>query len=104
MHLSLKGKSVLHVKMKKNHQLYEQYKENLFTNELPPGLPVSRGEFDHKIKLIDDRKTYIGYTVRPSTLEQDQLKVVIDDMLEKGFLSPSSFQFLCILLLCEEAS
>ncbi len=36
------------------HQLYEQYKKELFTDELPPGLPVSRGEFDHKIKIIDD--------------------------------------------------
>jgi hypothetical protein len=65
----------------------------LFTDELPPGLPVSRGEFDHKIKLIDDRKTSVGYTVRLSTLEQDQLKVMIDDMLKKGFLSPSSSPF-----------
>jgi len=75
------------------HQLYEQYKDDLFTDELPPGLPVSRGEFDHKIKLIDDRKTSVGYTVRLSTLEQDQLKVMIDDMLKKGFLSPSSSPF-----------
>jgi hypothetical protein len=57
----------------------------LFNDELPPGLPVSRGDFDHKIKLIDDRKTSVGYTVRLSTLEQDQLKVMIDDMLKKNF-------------------
>ncbi len=60
------------------HQLFEQYKDKLFTDELPPDLPVSRGEFDHKIKLVDDRKTSVGYTVRLSTLEQDQLKVMID--------------------------
>ncbi len=75
------------------HQLYEQYKDDLFTDELPPGLPVSQGEFDHKIKLIDDQKTFVGYTVRLSTLEQDQLKFMIDDMLKKRFLSPSSSPF-----------
>ncbi len=72
------------------HQIYEQYKEDLFADELPPGLPVSRGEFDHRIKLSDDLKTSVSYTVRLSTLEQDQLKLMIDDMLKKGFLSQSS--------------
>ncbi len=36
------------------HQLYEQFREDLFTDELPLGLPVSQGEFDQKTKLIDD--------------------------------------------------
>jgi hypothetical protein len=50
---------------------------------------VSRGEFDHKMKLIDDRKTFVGYTVCLSKTRS----VMIDDMLKKGFLSPSSSLF-----------
>ena len=74
------------------HQLYKEFVD-VFPKELPAGLPKSRGQFDHKIDLIDERAPSAGHTVRFSTLEMQELQRLIEEMLNKGYIQPTNSPF-----------
>ena len=72
-------------------KLHQEYMD-VFPEKLTE-LPSSRGRFDHKIDLVDERVASGGYPVRFSTLEVEILQEMIDDMIAKGFISPSNSPF-----------
>ena len=74
------------------HQLYKEFAD-VFPKELPAGLPKSRGQFDHKIDLIDERSPSAGHTVRFSTMEMQELQRLIEEMLNKGYIQPTNSPF-----------
>ena len=72
--------------------LYNEYKEDIFPEELVD-LPISRGRYDHRIKLINDKLVSSGYTIRFSTEEIEVLHVMLEKLLSKGYISPSNSPF-----------
>lgn len=66
----------------------EEYKD-LFPKELPPGKPPSRG-FEHKILLEPGAEPPVRGTYRMSDAELDELKKQLSELLDKGFIKPST--------------
>ena len=68
-------------------KVLDQFKD-VFPDDLPARLPPKR-TVDHKIQLVEGATTPQKLTYRLSTLEQDELRRQLDDLLEKGHIRPS---------------
>ena len=75
----------IHPKVK---DIIEEFKD-VFPDELPKGLPPSRSH-DFKIELTPGAEPIKKGLYRLSTKETEELKSQIQDLLEKGFIQPSS--------------
>jgi len=62
---------------------------DVFPDDLPAGLPPSR-PFDHKIDLMPGSSPPSRPPYRLSPGETEELRKQLDDLLEKGFIRPSS--------------
>lgn len=69
-------------------QLVGDYKD-VFPDELPGGLPPSRGGIVHEIELVSGARPHKRPIYRMSEAELRELKKQLDDMLAKGFIRPS---------------
>jgi hypothetical protein len=65
---------------------------DVFPDKLPTELPPER-KFDHKIELLPNAKPFSRSPYRLSLLEQDELKRQLTDLLEAGFITPSSSEW-----------
>jgi GNAT superfamily N-acetyltransferase len=77
----LKGKTAMHA-------LIEEFSD-VFPDELPVGLPPKR-KVDLKIDLLPDSKPVKRPIYKLSEEELKELKSQIDELLEKGFIRPST--------------
>ena len=68
-------------------QLLDEFKD-VFPDDLPRGLPPAR-DVDHHIELIPGASVPQRLTYRLSPAEQDELKLQLADLLDKGFIRPS---------------
>lgn len=68
----------------------KEYHDQLdaFSKKEADKLPPHRS-FDHRIPLIDNQIPPFGPIYSLSILEQEELRRYLDDMLEKGFITPS---------------
>ena len=71
--------------------LIESYKD-VFPEDLPRGLPPER-PLGHTIPLIDDAKPTFRPLYRLSPSEHDEVRKQITDLLDKGWIQPSSSPF-----------
>ena len=69
-------------------EILEEFKD-VFPNELPNGLPPARSQ-DFKIELVPDAAPIKKGLYRLSTKETEELRSQLHDLLEKGFIQPSS--------------
>ena len=69
------------------HPLIEKY-HDVFPSDLPYGLPPSRN-IDHKIEIIPGSEPPSKATYKMSPSELDELKKIIQELLEHGFIQPS---------------
>jgi hypothetical protein len=72
--------------------LLKEFKDVLFLDDLPPGLPKSRGE-DFRIDLIPNARPFVRPMPRFSPDEQDKIQAEVKSLLEKGFVRPSNSPF-----------
>jgi len=70
-------------------QLVEEYKDALFLDDLPPGLPKQRGP-DFTIDLLPGARPHVRPMPRFSHDELEKIHAEIKDLLQKGFIRPSS--------------
>ena len=68
-------------------KLLDEYKD-VFTEKLPPGLPPDRG-IEHIIET-GDAEPVCKHPFKMSPLELDELQRQLEELLEKGFIQPSS--------------
>ena len=68
-------------------KLLVEYKD-VFTDKLPPGLPPDRG-IEHVIET-GDAEPVCKHPFKMSPLELDELQRQLKDLLDKGFIQPSS--------------
>jgi len=71
--------------------LLDKYKD-VFPEELPNGLPPKR-DCDHVIELIEGSKPTCKPVYRLSLAEQDEVRKQVMELIEKGFVRPSSSPF-----------
>ena len=72
-------------------ELLKQY-DDLFPEDLPPGLPPKR-EVDHKIELLPGTRPPSRPTYHMSAAELAELKKQLDELLAAGFIQPSKSPF-----------
>lgn len=63
---------------------------DVFPDQLPPGLPPSRGDLDHAIPLVPGAQPVNKSPYRMSPLELDELKKQLPELLNLGFIQPST--------------
>ena len=68
--------------------LLDEYSD-VFPDELPKELPPER-TVDHRIDLLPDSAPISKPTYKMSLAEMDELRRQLDDLLERGFIRPSS--------------
>jgi len=68
--------------------ILSQYMD-VFPMELPNGLPPTR-DVDHRIELEPDSKPTFGPIYRLSTPELKELRKQLDELIQKGFIRPST--------------
>ena len=68
--------------------LLDKYSD-VFPDELPKELPPKR-TVDHRIDLLPDSAPISKPTYKMSLAEMDELRRQLDDLLERGFIRPSS--------------
>lgn len=71
-------------------QIVEHEFPDVFPDKLPPGLPPSRGELDHAIPLVPGAQPVNKSPYRMSPLELDELKRQLQELLDLGFIQPST--------------
>jgi Reverse transcriptase (RNA-dependent DNA polymerase)/RNase H-like domain found in reverse transcriptase/Integrase zinc binding domain/Retroviral aspartyl protease/Chromo (CHRromatin Organisation MOdifier) domain len=69
------------------HVLLQQYSD-VFPSDLPSGLPPRRN-IDHKIEVLPGSEPPSRATYKMSPNELDELKKIIQELLEHGFIQPS---------------
>ena len=69
-------------------RLLEKYKD-VFPDNLPKGLPPSRGK-DFSIELIENAKPQCRGLYRMSLPELEEVKKKVDELIEHGFIRPST--------------
>ncbi|MCO5557823.1 hypothetical protein L7F22_011395 [Adiantum nelumboides] len=82
----------------KDHQEFLNSFNDCFADEIPNDLPPSRGEDDHKIKLIPGSSPLNRPPYRVSYAQQEEILTQVNELLEKGldFASHiSSISYLC---------
>ncbi|KAG0247558.1 hypothetical protein BGZ95_008585, partial [Linnemannia exigua] len=62
---------------------------DVFPDELPKDLPPERA-VDHRIDLLPDSAPVSKPTYKMSLAEMDELRRQLDDLLNRGFIRPSS--------------
>ena len=72
--------------------LLTEFKSTVFLDDLPAGVPKTRGE-DFKVELVPGAKPAVRPMPRFSPEEQDMIAAEIKNLLEKGFITPSSSPF-----------
>lgn len=73
-------------------ELLAEYKD-VFPPALPPGLPPERGGPGHTINLEPNSKPPFRPVYRLSPLELQEVKKQLAELLEKGYIEPSSSPF-----------
>lgn len=71
-------------------QITEVEFPDVFPDRLPPGLPPSRGDLDHAIPLVPGARPVNKSPYRMSPLELDELKRQLQELLDLGFIQPST--------------
>ena len=69
------------------HPLLHEYAD-VFPSDLPTGLPPRR-DIDHKIEVLPGSEPPSRATYKMSPKELDELKKIIQELLEHGFIQPS---------------
>ena len=70
------------------HRLLKEYEDVL--SGMPPGHMPPQRSFDHPIPLVEGAQPFFHSTYRMSPAELDELKKQLADLLERGFIQPSS--------------
>jgi len=73
-------------------KLVEEFRSVLFLEDLPPGLPRQRGP-DFTIDLLPGARPNVRPMPRFSPDELDKIEAEIKNLLQKGFIRPSSSPF-----------
>ena len=68
--------------------LLEEFRD-VFPEKLPPGLPPSRN-LEHEIPLVPDSTPPVKQPYRMSDVELQELKKQVEELLEQGYLRPST--------------
>ena len=82
--------------------LIRQYQQ-VFPSDLPAGLPPVRGGVEHTIELVKGSAPRGRPIYRMSPAELEELKKQLDDMLKKGFISPSKSPYAAPVMLVPKA-
>jgi hypothetical protein len=69
-------------------RLLKEY-QDVFPDDLPPGLPPQRA-VDHRIELLPDSRPASRPLIRMSPRELDVLKKHLTELYDKGFIEPST--------------
>lgn len=77
-----------------------KYKE-IFSEDLPPGLPPSRVE-DHTIDLIPGSAPPCRAPYRQNQIEQEEIQQQLEELLKRGLIKPSSSPFGAPVLLVKK--
>lgn len=68
-------------------ELLQQFKD-VFPEEFPKRMPPKR-EIDHRIDLLPDSSPHFQYSYRMSPKEMDEMKRVIGELCDLGYIRPS---------------